>query len=174
MCTPQEEHWRQDKSYSQGPEVGMCLVRGEKSQEPRVARIERTKERGVRDAARKASTSWIVCEMGLRESKEGTVRKLLQDYRWELTMIWNRWPHNRAWPADSRLTIVAKLPYSADRSDMRCESDRVKDNAKALVQNNSNHGGFWRILIFTRQRVKETSANETENNWLLRKRQPED
>lgn len=59
----------------------MCLVRGEKSQESSVARIERTKERGERDAARKGSTSWMVCEMNLRESKEGRVRKLLQEYR---------------------------------------------------------------------------------------------
>lgn len=84
--------------------------------------------------------------------------------------IWNRWQHHRAWPADSRPTVVAELPWSADGSDVRCESERVKDNAKVLVLNNSNHGVFWSIQTFSRQRVKETSADETENNWLLRKK----
>lgn len=53
---------------------------------------------------------------------------------------------------------------------MRWESESVKDNSKVLVLNNSNHGVFWRILTFSRQRVKETSANENENIWFIRKK----
>lgn len=60
-----------------------------------------------------------------------------------------------AWPADSRPTVVAELPRSTDWSDVRCAGERVKDNAKVLVLNNSNHGIFWSILTFSHQRVKE-------------------